>query len=655
VKQAMEEDIPEDDGEDLGDFVVDDAPKHSHSLDDHDAPMMDEAAPETESAAVQPNEEANWTPGVNPRQRPFVNGETPFDDDGQRYLMLCEVGGLIVRKQGASSNPMEKDIINSLNNRRYVYELDVFDKSKYSRAIAIKSDHHFVCAAINEHGLLLGSQPEQPIHDENEDENEANDDDIIESIVRYKPILRREEYRPFSSDKDQEWTHRLCIGEECVACALTPNFAILATNHNVLRVLTIGGLQAKPVLCFPTPIAHIAGSAHCTANIIAVLFEDLSLCVLDLDTNARLWHGHCAVTSPDACITRLFVSGDANDFKVVSIDSENSMAWLDVTMFGGAAWTLILDIDEHVKRVHCDSDSESESVPPKGVWPVFFDAEEQCLMVLELAHVDHPLPAQSSGSGGLVLSSYALSVPLMGVESQNGSETQTFGAREEKIMTGAVERKMCTVKSVKERKTAAKQLLKDYLMLFGHACSANRSVVAYDIAKNFLDTEKAMSSAIKAAMRCQLPMLAEQLTTVAKERLAQKEKEKEREMKMQAHTPTMAQKQQSSSSASGVQKPSQPSQPRSIKKPSRSVGMLKRPSAKLGGSRKSSEVNDVTHGMQRTQLIGKKRAGNPCGGDRSNEPPKKRGHTQPANPFSCADKKNSTNQKSKKSVFASEY
>lgn len=275
-------------------------------------------------------------------------------------------------------------------------------------------------------------------------------------------------------------------------------------------------------------------------------------------------------------------------------------------------------------------------------------------MVLELAHVDHPLPAQSSGSGGLVLSSYALSVPLMGVESQNedasGQSVLTFGAREEKIMTGAIERKMCSVKSVKERKTAAKQLLKDYLMLFGHACSANRSVVAYDIAKHFLDTEKAMSSAIKAAMRCQLPMLAEQLTNVAKERLAQKEKE--REMKVQAHTPTMAQKQQS---ASGVQKPSQPSQPRSIKKPSRSVGMLKRPTAKLGGSRKSSEVNDVTHGMQRTQLIGKKRAGNPCGGDRSNEPPKKRGHTQPANPFSCADKKNSTNQKSKKSVFASEF
>merc|ERR1712087_736032 len=86
----------------------------------------------------------------------------------------------------------------------------------------------------------------------------------------------------------------------------------------------------------------------------------------------------------------------------------------------------------------------------------------------------------------------------------------------------------------------------------------------------------------------------------------------------------MAQKQQNSSSSGGVQKLSQPpSHPRSIKKPSRSVGMLKRPSAKLGGSRKSSEVNDVTHGMQRTQLIGKKRAGNPCGGDRSNEPPKK--------------------------------
>jgi len=630
---SMDQDIDDeevDNGSDLGDFIVNDAPKSN------DAPMMDNADDppplNDDEAMVQ-----HWTAG--PRQRPFVNGETDFDDDGQRYLMLCEIGGLIVRKQNASTNPMEMNILTSLNNRRYVYELDVFDKSKYSRAVAIKSDHHFVCAAVNAHGLLLGSQCDQPINDEQVE----NDDDIVDSVVRYKPILRREEYRSFASDKDQEWTHRLPIGEECVACALTSNFVLIASNQHFLRVLTIGGLQAKPVLCFPRGIAHIAGSSD--SNIAAVLFEDLSMCVLDLDTNTNLWEGHCAVTSPDACVTRLYVSGNAQNFKIVSIDSENCVSWLDRGMFNGAAWTVILDINEHLKNVN----SKADSVPPKGIWPVFFDAEEQNLMVLELALVDHPLPSQSSGNGGLVLVSYSLAVPLMGVgadevDPATDAKLVTFGSREQTIMTDAIRRKMSMGARVTEKmkKTASKQKLKDYLMLFGHACATNKTVVAYDIAAHFLDTEKAMSSAIKAAMRCQLPMLAEQLTSLAKERLAQRE---EKEATKVLVSPETVGKVTAS---------------RSIRKPSRTtVGRLQRPTAKLGASRKTSDVNEVTHGVQRTQLIGKKRAGNPCGADPSHEPPKKRGHTAPSNPFSCGGKEKATNQrqkqKSKNSVFSSAF
>merc|ERR1712129_660553 len=198
-----------------------------------------------------------------------------------------------------------------------------------------------------------------------------------------------------------------------------------------------------------------------------------------------------------------------------------------------------------------------DSEPPKGVWPVFFDADEQCLMVLELAHVDHPLPAQNSGGGGLVLTSYPLAVPLIGahatdeVDPATEQKVLTFGVREQKIMTGDIRRRMSQCgenATAKEKKSAKKQLLKDYLMLFGHACSNNRTVVAYDIAAHFLDTEKALSSGIKAAMRCQLPMLAEQLTSLAKERLANKEKEMEAQKKMMASsTPTNAQKQQSAS------------------------------------------------------------------------------------------------------------
>ena len=42
---------------------------------------------------------------------------------------------------------------------------------------------------------------------------------------------------------------------------------------------------------------------------------------------------------------------------------------------GGAAWTVVLDIEEYLKNAHAAAEAA-----PKGVWPVFFDAEEQCLM-----------------------------------------------------------------------------------------------------------------------------------------------------------------------------------------------------------------------------------------------------------------------------------
>lgn len=58
---------------------------------------------------------------------PFVNGCTEYDEDGQRYLLLNEICGVIVRKQDVSSNPMEmNNIMNSLNNRKYIYELGMF-------------------------------------------------------------------------------------------------------------------------------------------------------------------------------------------------------------------------------------------------------------------------------------------------------------------------------------------------------------------------------------------------------------------------------------------------------------------------------------------------------------------------------------------------
>merc|ERR1719362_1312087 len=136
---------------------------------------------------------------------------------------------------------------------------------------------------------------------------------------------------------------------------------------------------------------------------------------------------------------------------------------------------------------------------PKGVWPVYFDDDEQCLMAMELKFLDYPIPSQSS----CILTDYKLSVPLLNtgnneIDPITKEPIIMFGDREERLMSQTV-----------LKKKNNKQLLKDYLMLFGDACKSNKYVLAYDIAIHFLSSEKALSNAIKVAMHHQLPLLAQ--------------------------------------------------------------------------------------------------------------------------------------------------
>merc|ERR1719295_1243472 len=175
-------------------------------------------------------------------------------------------------------------------------------------------------------------------------------------------------------------------------------------------------------------------------------------------------------------------------------------------------------------------------------------------------------------------------------------------------------------------KQQKKQMLKDYLMLFGHCCKSNKTVVAYDIALHYLNTEKALSSAIKVAMHHQLPLLAEQLSSLAKKRLEDAQKVKQQQMKQMTGTNGSVQRENGTPSngrGSGGNVNTN-----SIKKPSRSMGRLKRPTAKLSVGRKNSNesigMEDMTSSLQRAQLIGNKRPNNPCPTGNGAEPPKKR-------------------------------
>jgi len=578
-------------------------------------------------------------------QGPFVNGGTEFGDDGQRYLMMNEICGVVVRKQDVSSNPMES-IMSALNNRRYSVEVDFFDKARYSRAVSLRSDHHFACCAVNAFGLLLGSAPSlEP----------GGGAEAKESIVRYRPIARNGRYRSFASDKDCEWSTRLPLGEQCVAVALTAKFAVIATSRRFLRILSVGGLQSRSVVALPRGVIHIAQSSE--GNVVAITFEDLSLWILDLDANRKLHEGHAAI-SPDARLVRVFLIGTASDFKLLTVDSEGVVRLLSDSAFGGG-WIVVLDLGEHLSSaLPADPDSVVMAEQrPKGIWPVFFDRDERKLMAIDLQFAAQPTPS----SEPIVLREYPLSLPLLNmgpdaVDENTGDVIVPFGNREAAAMTASVGDELApSAQSEGQRKQNAKRLLKEYLMLFGHCCSENRAVVAYDVALHFLSTEKALSSAIKVAVHHQMPLLAEQISNLAKERMESRAAPKTRQLPQSKSAPKTKQPAGGSPSPSANSaNTANTANTNSIKRPSRTLGRLKRPTAKLGANRKSSceaaaPMDDVTGSLQRTQLIGNKRPNNPCAASSAVEPPKKRNYAGNANPFSCHD---AQRQSKKSSLFS---
>ncbi len=108
----------------------------------------------------------------------FVNDGTEFDD-GQRYLLM--------NKRSENMNGQSNVVMNAFATGKYC-----IDESKYSHSMTFKTDYNFICCDINSKGILFGSRPV---------------DDIEESIIKYKPILRDNIYINFCSEKDCEWTY----------------------------------------------------------------------------------------------------------------------------------------------------------------------------------------------------------------------------------------------------------------------------------------------------------------------------------------------------------------------------------------------------------------------------------------------------------------
>merc|ERR1711933_4115 len=97
----------------------------------------------------------------------------------------------------------------------------------------------------------------------------------------------------------------------------------------------------------------------------AIIFDDLSLWILDLNSNTTVYDGHCAVTNKEAQITRAFMVND----KLITIDSEQIVRLLSNDTFG-TQWIVILDICDCLDRKYGAKEQEMSDVRPKGVWPV---------------------------------------------------------------------------------------------------------------------------------------------------------------------------------------------------------------------------------------------------------------------------------------------
>ena len=463
--------MDQDTGEDLGDFIVD------QENENNDKTSMDDIYDDSPRRGGNRNRGREKVIYQQKVHKPFTNGATKYDDDGQRYLLFNEIGAVIVRKQDVSSNPMEmNNILSSLTNTKYSYEIEFFDKSRFTRAVVIKSDHHFTSCDVNSFGLLLGSTPQQQkdvvINDgyDIEEAKDENEDIIKESIIRYKPISRNNEYRSFSSEKDCEWTSTLPMGEECVSVGLTRKYALVATNKRYLRVLSIGGLQTHQIIPLPKTVINIASNMN---NVVVLTFEDLSFMVIDLDdTNNGSYQSKMCVTDNDASLSRVFIIGDsAKDWRIITVDSSNAVCMLTKNVMNNA---VLLDLNEYLNKkypINDESMALSNNMRPKGIWPVYFDVEEQCLMVVELKYLETPIPSQSTNDG-FVLEDYKVSIPLLNmgkneIDPMTQEEIVMFGNREEEIMRKDLLFKLNDNQKEKEHN---KQKLKDYLMLFAHSC-----------------------------------------------------------------------------------------------------------------------------------------------------------------------------------------
>lgn len=225
------------------------------------------------------------SPGhVSDVQTPFMSSSTNAlpGDETRKRILVWNLTAAVVSHDEKSHN---------------VIDIEFADKTR--RSIGIKDHFGFSLSCVNETGILLAC-PKSKSHS---------------SILSF---------RPFSSwSSNSDWTQPLAQGESASTVALGGRFAAVSSDHNIVRVFSLSGLQTD---VFGTPGRVVTMAA--TDTRLAIVYSAsrnsafLRFQVYEVATNGEVTTSISSgdmVVSPGAYLEWLGFASDTKD--LVAYDS----------------------------------------------------------------------------------------------------------------------------------------------------------------------------------------------------------------------------------------------------------------------------------------------------------------------------------------------
>ncbi|KAI8071142.1 uncharacterized protein B0P05DRAFT_549747 [Gilbertella persicaria] len=233
--QALE-DVLEEEGEDLGDFVIDDdgAGYAEQETEQRPKPTIERYA-----AADLQKQQLKFNSAFEP-PTPFQPGETPYHKPepgkgfdpapGERRYMAYNLTGAI-------STIFE--------GHHSVINVEFHDQTEH-RNFHFTDMQNFSLGALSASGTVFAVEgKEAPKKSRHEREDEDNDDDEEEEDGKEQKLgtLSALYYRPNTWGTDKDWTQHMLPGEDIMNVAINRISVIVTTSLGYVRIFSISGIQ----------------------------------------------------------------------------------------------------------------------------------------------------------------------------------------------------------------------------------------------------------------------------------------------------------------------------------------------------------------------------------------------------------------------------